>query len=51
MTSPQTPCRDGISANRFGQGEGVTEFTAMKNIQAAIQEDFPAVVGDDVPGP
>jgi hypothetical protein len=34
----------------IGEGEGIVHFVVLENVEAAIQADFPAVVGHDVAG-
>lgn len=36
-----------ILLQTIGKGEGVVHLILLKNIQPAIQQDFPAVVGED----
>lgn len=33
-----------------GETEGVVHFVVLKDVEAAIERDFPAVVGDYVAG-
>ena len=34
----------------IGEGEGVVHLIVLEDVEAAVEEDFPAVVGDDVAG-
>ena len=33
-----------------GEGEGIIHFIVLKDVQATVQRDLPAVIGDDVAG-